>query len=161
MTITPIPGAPPESHAEPPAAHIKRPWSVTLLALGVLLLTVINLIRLVLSLRYWGFLTGRLGVSPIYLALTGFVWSVAGLFIIWGLWKAKSWAPRLMQAVALTYALYFWLDHIFLMQHTVSRGKRCSSGAAAIQLAVFSGCDRLEPGIHGLDFQPHQSKSLF
>ena len=24
-----------------------------------------------------------------------------------------------MQAVALTYALYFWLDHIFLMEHTV------------------------------------------
>ena len=60
-----------------------------------------------------------MGVPTIYLTLTGFIWGVAGLFVLWGLWKAKNWAPRLMQAAALTYALYFWLDDIFLMEHTV------------------------------------------
>ncbi len=108
-----------DSHAVVPLSYNKRPRSVTLLALGVLILTVINLIRFVLSIRYWGFLASRMGVPPIYLTLTGFVWGVAGLFVLWGLWKAKNWAPKLMQAVALTYALYFWLDHIFLMEHTV------------------------------------------
>jgi hypothetical protein len=119
MTNSTTPDGSAHSHAVVPLSHDKRPWSVTLLALGVLILTVINLIRFVLSIRYWGFLAGRMGVSPIYLTLTGFVWGVAGLFVLWGLWKAKNWAPRLMQAVALTYALYFWLDHIFLMDHTV------------------------------------------
>jgi len=98
----------------------KRPWSVTLLALGVLIITVINFIRFVLSIRYWGFLSSRLGISPIYLALSGFIWSAAGLILLWGLWKAKIWAPKLMQAVALTYALYYWLDHIFLMEHSIN-----------------------------------------
>ena len=98
----------------------KRPSSVTLLALMVLFISIINLIRFVLSIRYWGFLFSRPGISPIYLALTGFIWSAVGLFILWGIWKAKSWAPKLMQAVALTYALYYWLDHIFLMEHSVS-----------------------------------------
>ena len=98
----------------------KRPWSVTLLALGVLIITVINLVRLGLSIRYWSFLSSRTGISPIYLALTGLIWSAAGLYLIWGLWKAKKWAPRLMQAVGLTYALYYWMDHIFLMDHPVS-----------------------------------------
>lgn len=97
----------------------KRPWSVTLLALGVLSITVINLIRFVLSIRYWSFLSARAGISPFYLTLTGFIWSATGLVLFWGLWKAKIWAPRLMQAMALTYALYFWLDHIFLMDHPV------------------------------------------
>jgi hypothetical protein len=48
------------------------------------------------------------------------IWSVSGLYLLWGLWKAKKWAPKLMQAVGLTYALYYWLDHIFLMDHPVS-----------------------------------------
>jgi hypothetical protein len=97
----------------------KRPWSVTLLALGVLIITVINLIRFVLSIRYWSFLSSRSGISPIYLALSGFIWSAAGLILLWGLLKPKIWAPNLMYAVALTYALYYWLDHIFLMEHSV------------------------------------------
>jgi hypothetical protein len=48
------------------------------------------------------------------------IWSAAGLSLLWGLWKAKKWAPKLMEAVGLTYALYYWLDHIFLMDHPVS-----------------------------------------
>ncbi len=39
--------------------------------------------------------------------------------------------------------------------------KRSCSGAAAIQLAIFSGSDGSEPGLYGLDFQPHEGKSLF
>jgi hypothetical protein len=102
-------------------AHInKRPLSVTLLAAGVLIITVINLIRLGLSIRYWSFLGSRSGISPLYLTLTGLIWSAAGLALLWGLWKAKKWAPKLMQAVGLTYALYYWLDHIFLMDHPVN-----------------------------------------
>jgi hypothetical protein len=110
----------------------RRPWSVTLLMLGVLILTVINLIRFGLSIKYWVFLSSRLGISPIYLALTGFLWSVAGVILLWGLWKAKTWAPKLMQAVALTYALYYWLDHIFRLGHSVSG----TSGAIRVLLPI-------------------------
>ena len=109
---------------EPPLAQNapinNRPWSVTLLAVGVLIITVLNLIRVGLSIRYWSFLSSRSGIAPLYLVLTGLIWSAAGLSLIWGLWKAKKWAPKLMQAVGLTYALYYWLDHIFLMDHPVS-----------------------------------------
>ncbi len=119
MTGSTTPDGSTGSHAVGPLSDNKRPRSVTLLALGVLILTVINLIRFALSIRYWDLLAGRMGVPTFYLTLTGFVWGVAGLFVLWGLWKAKNWAPRLMQAAALTYALYFWLDHIFLMEHTV------------------------------------------
>ncbi len=120
MDSSQTPNEPSVPDAEAGSPINKRPWSVTLLALGVLIITVINLIRLGLSIRYWSFLSSRSGISPFYLALTGLIWSVAGLCLLWGLWKAKKWAPRLMQAVGLTYALYYWLDHIFLMDHPVS-----------------------------------------
>lgn len=120
MDSLPTPNEPSRLQTESKTPTNKRPWSVTLLALGVLIITVVNLIRFVLSIRYWGFLSPRLGISPLYLALTGFGWGVVGLFLLWGLWKAINWAPKLMQAVALTYALYYWLDHIFLMDHNGS-----------------------------------------
>jgi hypothetical protein len=98
----------------------KRPHSVTILALGVLIITVLNLARFGLSLADWNFLASQPGVSPLYLAASGFVWGIAGFGVIFGLWRGKTWAPGLMQAVALTYALYYWLDLIFLKDHPVS-----------------------------------------
>ena len=120
MDHLPLPTEAAESEAHPGAIIIRRPWSVTFLALGVLILAGLNLVRFVLSLRNWRFLAAQPGVSPYYLAISGFFWAVAGAFLVWGLWKAKSWAPRLMQAVALTYAAYYWLDLLFLRDHPVS-----------------------------------------
>jgi hypothetical protein len=108
----------------------KRPWSVTLLAVVVLMFTVSNLLRFVLSIRYWSFLTARSGISPIYLMLTGLVWSVAGGYLIYGLWRAKPWAPRLTQAIGLSYALYYWLDQLLLKDHSGIR----AAGAPGIVL---------------------------
>ena len=97
----------------------KRPHSVTILALGVLIITVLNLVRFGMSLVDWKFLASQPGVYPLYLALSGIVWGVAGVCLVFGLWRGKNWAPRLVQAVALTYALYYWLDLIFLQDHPV------------------------------------------
>ena len=121
MDSTHTPVEPSESQIAPEVKNVKRPFSVTLLMLGVLIITVVNLTRFVLSLRVWSFLASQSGISPLYLAVSGLIWAVAGSFLIWGLWRAKCWAPRLMQAVALTYALYYWLDLLFLKDHPVNR----------------------------------------
>lgn len=91
-----------------------------MLTIGVLIITVISLVRFVLSLRDWSFLAAQAGVSPFYLAVTGLIWAIAGSCLVWGLWGAKVWAPRLMEAEALTYALYYWLDLLFLKDHPVN-----------------------------------------
>lgn len=110
----------PEAPATPQTRKVKRPWSVTLLVLGVLIITVINLARFILSLRYWDFLVSLPGPSPVYLAISGFAWAVAGGFLLWSLWKPVGWACRLMEAEALTYALYYWLDLLFIRDHPVN-----------------------------------------
>jgi hypothetical protein len=97
----------------------KRPRSVTILAVGVLIITVLNLVRFGLSLVDWKFLASQPGVSPFYLAVTGFVWGGAGIYLVLGLWRGKTWAPGLMRAAGLTYALYYWLDLIFIKDHSV------------------------------------------
>jgi hypothetical protein len=130
MDNPPVPPEPTDSQVTLPRNIIKRPWSVTLLVLGVLILTGLNLTRFGLSLIDWSFLASQPGVSPYYLAITGFIWTVAGSFLVWGLWRPKAWAPTLMQAEALTYVLYYWLDLLFLKDHTVS-------GAASILRATI------------------------
>jgi hypothetical protein len=119
---------------KPPAPkhRVSRPVSVTILMLGVLIITMINLTRLVLSIKYWGFLGSWPGISPLYIAMTGFIWTSEGALLLWGLWKRKIWAPRLMLAVALTYALYYWLDHLLLM----GRPANGTSGAIRALLPV-------------------------
>ena len=118
MENTSSPGTPPE--LQDALQQVKRPFTVTLLALGVLIITVINLARFILSLRYWSFLASQPGPSPLYLALTGVIWTVAGSLLLWGLWKPASRAPRLTEAEALSYALYYWLDLLFVRDHPVN-----------------------------------------
>lgn len=121
---------PSETVTPPEIIRVKRPRSVTLLALGVLIIAAINLTRFVLSLRYWDFLASQPGISPLYLAVTGLIWTLAGTCLVWGLWRARIWAPRLMQAVALTYALYYWLDLLLLKNHPLT------GAAGALRLAL-------------------------
>lgn len=99
-----------------PGSGLPRPFGVTLLALGVLSITGLNWVRFVLAISRWQFLGSLPGVSPLYIALTGLVWGVVGILLFWSLWRGLSWAPRLMQAVLLTYAAYYWLDKIFLVE---------------------------------------------
>ena len=124
------PDSPIESKAEVGSPPISRPARVTILALGVLIITIINLLRLVLSIANWDFLNSWPGVSPLYMVLTGLIWTLTGSLLFWGVWTAKKWAPKLMQAVALTYALYYWLDHVFLMDHP-------ASGVMGVQRALL------------------------
>ena len=91
-----------------------RPFSVTLLALGVLTIASLNLVRLILALRQWSFLASLPAESPLYLVLTALIWITAGGPLIWGLWTGKSWSPARCRAFTLAYAVYFWLERLFL-----------------------------------------------
>ena len=98
----------------------RRPLSVTILAVLVLALGGLNLLRFILSLQQWNYLKTLPAVSPLYLAASGLIWTLACLPLAWGLLRGLPWAPRLMQALALSYALYYWLDQIFLSDHPAS-----------------------------------------
>jgi hypothetical protein len=110
-------GLPIEHQAEIEPPHTSRPRSVSILAFGVLIITIFNLTRLILSIAYWNFLVSWPGVPSLYIMMSGLIWTLACSILLWGLWRAKNWAPRLMKAELLTYVLYYWLDHVFLVGH--------------------------------------------
>ena len=97
-----------------------RPFSVTLLALGVLTIATINLIRFALTLAQWQFLNEILLIPPLYLAISGLIWGLVWLPIAWGLWRGYGWVPRLTLLATLAYTLYYWLDRLLLSNNAGS-----------------------------------------
>ena len=91
-----------------------RPYSVTLLAFGVLIIAGINLYRCVEALLQWHFLAELLPTLPLYQALSGALWGLAGIPIAWGLRRGARWAARLTPYAAVTYTIYAWIDRLAL-----------------------------------------------
>jgi len=111
---------PQEDDRETYQVQPKAPCSVTLLIIGVLIFTSTSLIRGVQALLQWEFLQELLPISPLYLALSGFLWGAAGLPLIVGLVKGRRWALRFTLAAVLAYSIYYWLDRLLL---TSDRGE--------------------------------------
>lgn len=94
--------------------HRRRPLSVTILVWLVLIVTMINLVRMVNALVRYQTLAELLPMNPIYIVLSGLVWVVIGLPLVVGLWRGNSWAPRLALLAGLAYSLYFWTDRLLI-----------------------------------------------
>jgi hypothetical protein len=88
----------------------KRPFSVTLIILGVLTIAGINLIRLVESLQLWDFLVQFPGVNPFYMAASGLIWFLISLMLFVFLWRGMRITYSLFPPAAVLYILYAWLD---------------------------------------------------
>lgn len=115
MSESPVSSAP-ESPQLAPAPE-RRPRSLTLFALGMLIIALLGWLRCILAIRQWTFLSSWAGVSPAYLALSGAGVGLLGLLVVWSLWFRKHWALSLAQSAMLTFALAYWLDQIFVADH--------------------------------------------
>jgi len=93
---------------------IHRPLSVTIITWFVLIIAVMNLLRLIQAILQWNFLLEVIPVHPAYIAVSGLIWGVSGLALVWGLLRGLSWAPRLTRIFMVGYSVYYWLDRLFL-----------------------------------------------
>jgi hypothetical protein len=94
----------------------KRPFLVTVFAVVVLSITIIQLIRLINTLTLWDFLADLPGVPPLYLALTGLIGFILGVFLFWGLWSGKPRAPLAARILTVIYLAYQWIERIILLR---------------------------------------------
>ena len=98
-----------------PARQIKRPFSATILTWLVLIIASLNWLRVIQVLRQWTFLQSISPNPPVlYLGITGLIWGLLGVILVWGLFLGRSWAPRLMQFTAPVYTAYYWLDRLLV-----------------------------------------------
>ena len=121
-----------------PDRQRRRPRSVTFLAIGVLSLTGVFITRFVQTVTQWDFLSALpLSVSPLYLAVTGFVFGGVGLAISFGLWFGKRYARRGLQIALPVFVVYDWIDLIFLVESPGGRANIPFRLGITIVLAVI------------------------
>ena len=95
--------------------HPRRPFGVTVLAIVVLILSVVQWSRLFESIRLWDWMSENIqSPPPYYFALTGGLWGFAGLLITIGLILGLEWAPRAARSSGFIFALYYWLNFLML-----------------------------------------------
>lgn len=114
----------------------KRPFGVTLLLWLVLSLSVWGSLRIAGALRWWDVLEqkdARLG--PLYLSMTGAIWLLIGIVLLWIIWSAKRWTYLAVPGSILLWLVQYWLERIFFQ---VQRSNVTFSIIASIVLIAFT-----------------------
>ncbi|MFU8771759.1 MAG: hypothetical protein ACNA8H_04980 [Anaerolineales bacterium] len=92
----------------------KRPFSVTLLAVLVLIFLGFHLIRFVRALQLWDVLVSLPGVPALYLTLTGLIWTIIGIPLLWMIWRGHPKTPATALVVPVLFSIYFWIDRLLI-----------------------------------------------
>jgi hypothetical protein len=84
-----------------------------MLALFVLGLALWNGLRLIQAIGFWSIIIEYRGEpGPLYVAIFGGFWFLAGLSITWGLWQRKTWAWFGALGGAVGYGFWYWFDRL-------------------------------------------------
>src|SRR5512143_1822720 len=93
------------------------PFRVTVFMWLVLILTAWNALRLWTAVAWRArFAEFAPSPGPIYIGLSGTVWVMTGLFVVWSLWQQKPWTRGLIVAGAAAYTVWYWLDRLLLQK---------------------------------------------
>ncbi|MEK6221573.1 MAG: hypothetical protein N2D54_04945 [Chloroflexota bacterium] len=102
--------------------EIKRPWSVTWLALSVLSWVGIGLTKISTTLTQWDFLNNLpLTVSPTTFLITGGVEAVIGIMVFAGLWNGKPWSKNATKYFAWILLIKYWIGQFVFVSNPLSK----------------------------------------
>ena len=121
----------------------KRPFGVTLLLWMVLFLSAWGLLRLIATLRWWQVLDqygARL--SPLYLAITGAGWAVAGVVLVWSIWTGKRWAYLAIPISIFLWLAEYWLERILFQDPRANLIFMISISIIFLAVALFCTFNR-------------------
>jgi hypothetical protein len=84
---------------------------VTLLLWLVLTLSAWNGLRLWTSLA-WHNVLDEFSARPssTVIAVSGAIWMVTGIILIWGIWQKKAWAANLLIGASAGYSIWYWSE---------------------------------------------------
>jgi hypothetical protein len=115
--------------------RIRRPSSVTFVAVAGLFFSAFHLARLVLSLTSPPL---PLSVPPWYLPLTGAIWGGLGMFLTIGLWRGSQKAYRWALWTIPAYLAWYWIDRLVFLRSDFAQTSRPAAlaftGAALVLL---------------------------
>jgi hypothetical protein len=91
----------------------RPPFRVTLLYWLVLIMSAWNGLRLWTALAWQDVLTEfSASPPPILTAISGGVWMIVGIILVWSIWQKKDWAVNLLVGVAAGYSVWYWVERL-------------------------------------------------
>jgi hypothetical protein len=94
------------------------PFRITLLVWLVLITTAWNVVRLATA---WSWRNNLATYSPhpgvFYIAITGLIWALAGLLVLWSFWRGIRWTRPLFLITAGAYCAWVWADRLIAQNH--------------------------------------------
>ena len=94
---------------------MKRPESVTLFALAVLLLAAYNVWRAILAVQRYSVMQSQgAGSVAIVLTVIGINWAIGFAIAALGLWRLRPWGRHWMLIAIATYQVNLWLERLTL-----------------------------------------------
>ena len=92
----------------------QRPFSVTLLLWMVLSLSAWGAIRSFAALRWWDVLYEfNASLTPLDLLITGVLWGIAGVVLLWSIWIGKAWSRIAILISILLWLAEYWIERLF------------------------------------------------
>jgi hypothetical protein len=124
----------------------KRPFSVTILIVMVLIFTTLNILRMITAIRLWDFLANLpLDVPAHYLVITGAIWSGIGFLLAVGLFASRKWSLYLAWIAIVLYPIYYWSDRLLIAERHVIAGRWQFASGLTILLLIFAFWVLLQP----------------
>jgi len=91
----------------------RPPFRVTLLLWLVLFITAWNVLRLWTALAWQNVLVEFFAQpTPAVTAISGAVWMVVGIILIWSIWQKKAWAAKLLLGASAGYTVWYWSERL-------------------------------------------------
>lgn len=95
---------------------MKRPFAVTMLSFLVLIITIVHLLRFVYAISWWRFLTSLQGNLPLLIVTSGFIGTLLGTALFWGLWIGHSRARLAAKILIPLYLGWEWIEQLLSVQ---------------------------------------------
>jgi hypothetical protein len=93
----------------------KFPLRITILLWLVLIITAWNFVRVVTSIAWHNTLeTYAAKPGPFYIGLTGTIWTLIGLFLLWSFIRGARWTRLIFLITGSGYSIWIWVDKLFI-----------------------------------------------
>ncbi len=97
--------------------QIKRPFTLTILAIGLLIWAVGGFLQTWLAIDLWELLTHTLlGGDPLYLVISGIIQALLGLILALGVWFGWRWSWWGTLCITILDTIYVWIDRLFIAE---------------------------------------------
>jgi len=92
-----------------------RPFPLKLMALGLLVFSILNWMRVGTSISSSHLVVQYASAPlPLYWIITGILWGIIGVVALVSLWLRRTWSLWLIGIGTACFTIWFWLDRAFL-----------------------------------------------